>query len=257
MGLGAGFALALSLPPFTVPLVAGALLGVGSAIAAADLLFMRITAVHRRRSAAARAVGRPSPDHELSLLTGQVFLIIAADPLQRRHAVEDLLALNDHADERESGGKSTGGRILVPSRPLLLSGTLRENLRLSAPNVADATLASALAASQAPSSDQRLCDCLDLSLHPPKNALATADLRALSFARALARRPRLILVEEGEAGLSAPDRRHFDRLIRTLAHHCSVILIASAPPADWDLRPEATLTLGAETLTLRARLPAD
>ena len=72
----------------------------------------------------------------------------------------------------------------------------------------------------------------------PAYRLTAGELRTISFARALMRRPELMIVESEPEGLSAAEARHFERLVRALTSRCIVVAVtASLSP---NVRPADT-----------------
>jgi branched-chain amino acid transport system ATP-binding protein len=85
---------------------------------------------------------------------------------------------------------------------------------------------------------QRLLAFTDLAhlAHQPANRLAIGDRKRLEIARALATRPRLLLLDEAIAGLAPPDARALIELIRTIHQQgVTIILIEHIMSAVFEL----------------------
>ncbi len=119
---------------------------------------------------------------------------------------------------------------LVPQRSALLAGTIADNLRLAAPDADDAALWQAL---QAVALDGVIAarGGLHLRLGPLGAGLSGGEARRLTLARALLRRPRVLLLDEPTEGL---DRTTADLVLSGIRGYLpqTSVLMASHRPAE-------------------------
>lgn len=107
-----------------------------------------------------------------------------------------------------------------------LDGTLRENLRYADPDAGDSELRAVVADTRLDELVARLPDGLDSAIGPRGVTLSGGERQRLAIARALLRRPDLLLLDEATAHLDARTEEALGGLLTGRAHGCSVLVIA-------------------------------
>ncbi len=126
---------------------------------------------------------------------------------------------------------------LVLQRPALIAGSLRDNLRLAAPDASDAEMVEALRIACL----DGLRGGLDLELGDGGAGLSGGERRRLAIARAILRRPMVLLLDEPTEGL---DRETAGKMLKNLREFMAegAIVIATHQLSDI-LRADLTLEL--------------
>jgi ABC-type transport system involved in cytochrome bd biosynthesis fused ATPase/permease subunit len=111
----------------------------------------------------------------------------------------------------------------------VFSGTLRDNLLLAQPDAAEADLWAVLDVVRLTDLVRRLPDGLDTPVGEEGDHLSGGERRRLCVARAILRRPALLLLDEPTAGV---DRGAAERMLRGLRAYLpsSTIVVASHDP---------------------------
>ena len=136
----------------------------------------------------------------------------------------------DVADFREKIG-------IVFQDSLLVSGTIRDNITLRNPAFTAADIDEALASSGLDKVVGRLPDGLDTRVGLRGQSLSGGEMQRLAIARALIRKPSLLVLDEVTNHLDDAARASFGKLLRRLAPG-RLILLVSHDPALVDLCDE-------------------
>ncbi|MCX5562680.1 ABC transporter ATP-binding protein [Streptomyces sp. NBC_00038] len=108
----------------------------------------------------------------------------------------------------------------------VMAGTFRENLLYAAPSATAEQLAEALAVTRLDGLVARLPMGLDTAVGPRGVTLSGGERQRLAIARALLRRPEVLLLDEATAQLDARNEQALSELIGRTAGRCTVLLIA-------------------------------
>jgi ABC-type multidrug transport system fused ATPase/permease subunit len=108
----------------------------------------------------------------------------------------------------------------------VLSGTLRENLVLGAPEATDAEIGEVLRITRLSSLVARLPDGLDTAVGHRGTRLSGGERQRVAIARALLRRPRLLLLDEATSQLDALNEAALRETVAEAAHLTTVLVVA-------------------------------
>lgn len=108
--------------------------------------------------------------------------------------------------------------------PVLFSGSLRENITLGDDDIDDATLTDALRIACLDEDVARMPLGLDTRLSERGSGLSGGQRQRLAIARAIARRPRLLVLDEATSHLDATTERAITARLREL--NCTQVVIA-------------------------------
>ena len=176
----------------------------------------------------------------LSVAAGETMALIGRSGTGKSMLLSTIAGLADPLDGTvEIGGqpdRSLGEEALrdllgyLPQRSQLMSGTVRENLRLAAPGATDTEMAELI---DALGLTKALLERggLDTVLGEGGSGLSGGEARRLALARVLLRRPRVLLLDEPTEGLDAETA---GRVLATVRRHLpeAAVLIATHKAAE-------------------------
>jgi ATP-binding cassette subfamily C protein len=125
----------------------------------------------------------------------------------------------------------------VPQDVFLLHDSIRANLALAAPGVTEPMMWEALAAANAASFVEKLPEALETTVGDRGVRLSGGERQRIALARALLRKPRLLILDEATSALDWENQTLIARSIEQLRGSMTIITIAHRPSmiafADW------------------------
>ncbi|MBY6185593.1 cysteine/glutathione ABC transporter permease/ATP-binding protein CydD [Marinobacter hydrocarbonoclasticus] len=126
--------------------------------------------------------------------------------------------------------------------PVLLHGTIAENLRLAAPEASDEQLWQALENAHAAEFVQRLSGKLDYLVGDRAGGLSVGQAQRLALARALLKPSGLLLLDEPSASLDKESEQLVNAALAQVRQGCTTVLISHRP--EQLAQGDRQLTLG-------------
>lgn len=148
---------------------------------------------------------------DFSILPGQTVGVIGgtgsgkstlASLLLRYYDVGEGRLLVDGVDVRQYTLHALRGKMgLVPQKAALLSGSIRHNLAIAAPDATDEEMWEALRVAQAADFVQKLPEGLDAMIEEGGKNLSGGQKQRLTIARALVRSPQILILDDAASAL--------------------------------------------------------
>ena len=142
-----------------------------------------------------------------------------------RYRGEDLATLDVLRHRRRVG--------MVFQRPVVFAGTVRDNLRVAAPDATDEALRALL----------ERCELHDDVLDRDADTLSGGEAQRACLARTLATEPEALLMDEPTSSLDEDAARALERLIRAQADRGVPVVLVSHDRAQVDRLADASIEL--------------
>ena len=140
--------------------------------------------------------------------------------------VEGRITIDGH-DLREVNPDSLSRQIsAVPQEPFLFSATVRENIRYNRTDLADTEVVEAAKAVGAHGFITRMKDGYDTELEERGGNLSMGQRQLISFARALARDPRILILDEATANVDTETELRIQQALESLMRGRTSFVIA-------------------------------
>ncbi|MCY4114860.1 MAG: ABC transporter ATP-binding protein [Chloroflexi bacterium] len=115
---------------------------------------------------------------------------------------------------------------IVPQEPFLFSATVRENIRHNQTDLTEDDIADAAKAAGAHEFITRLPDGYNTVLEERGGNLSVGQRQLISFARAVARDPRILILDEATANVDTETELHIQQALQTLSRGRTSLVIA-------------------------------
>ena len=115
---------------------------------------------------------------------------------------------------------------IVPQEPYLFSATVRENIRHNRTDLTDSDVVNAAQAAGAHAFISRLADGYDTVLEERGGNLSVGQRQLISFARAVARDPRILILDEATANVDSETELHIQQALQNLLRGRTSFVIA-------------------------------
>ena len=115
---------------------------------------------------------------------------------------------------------------MVPQETILFSGTIRENIRFGRPEATDAEVVEAARLAQAQAFIEALPGGYDAVLGQRGTSLSGGQKQRLAIARALACRPRILILDDCTSAVDGATEAQILEGLRTWEHRCTRLIVA-------------------------------
>jgi ATP-binding cassette, subfamily B, bacterial HlyB/CyaB len=139
---------------------------------------------------------------------------------------------------------------VVPQETVLFSGSVRDNLLLASPSATFDEIVAACKVAQIHEVIERLPKGYDTELGERGTGLSGGQKQRLAIARALLKRPRILIFDEAIASLDAATGEEFVRTVNTLHGRVTILFITHALPRS--LKVDQVVKLGPKPEVLSA-----
>ncbi len=143
---------------------------------------------------------------------------------------------------------------VVPQETVLFSGTVRDNLLLASPGAEFEEIIAACQVAQIDEVIQQLPNGFDTELGERGTGLSGGQKQRLAIARALLKRPKILIFDEAIANLDAPTAEEFIKTVNSLHGRVTILFITHALPRS--LKVDQIVRLGPKVEVLTA-VPKD
>lgn len=134
--------------------------------------------------------------------------------------------INGHSCSRDDLIALMSKISYIPQLPNLFYGTLRDNLKLGAPEASDAELIAALHKVGAHELLERFVDGLDHHVGDQNRGISGGETRLIALARAMLHDSAILLLDEPTASLDRDSENRFLEALKTLGKDKTVIVVA-------------------------------
>ncbi len=115
---------------------------------------------------------------------------------------------------------------LVTQDPFLFTGTIAENIRFGNPSLSDEDLAQAIENAHCTDFINNLPDGINFVLSGGKEALSSGQRQLISIARAFARNPDLLILDEATSYIDSITEQHIQEALDLLMQHRTTLMVA-------------------------------
>jgi ATP-binding cassette subfamily B protein len=115
---------------------------------------------------------------------------------------------------------------IVLQEVFLFSGTIADNIRLGDDNIDDDQIAMALKMAYADAFISHLSHQMDTPVTERGSTFSAGQRQLLSFARAIARKPAIFVLDEATANIDTETEQQIQQSIAHITRQCTTIIIA-------------------------------